>query len=548
MAKPQEDPKTPDSQQGKSRSTLAAELEAMANVPPPDRRESLGRALLQLTLFFAVLGGVYFAYKQYATNAGMVFNVLKEVRDLQRQDSVDKLKESKTKLEEAIAVKPEGRLVSLLAETDVLLACTYLEQDVMADAEKYTAQAAAEDVARAERYSAEGYLKVCQGLNEADVEKRRAALASAEEYMTKILNKGAADPRVFHALGLAMMAQGRTLEARDVLKQASERGPGNPRFPVSYADVEFRLGNYAEAAQQYGRGVNTNGSHIFARVGKALAEGLGGVEPEKVVRDISKALEATPTSTPTPGEKAFGIYAMAEIAARSGAYTQADQMLTEAMKILGNRVDARHHLLRGKIALLKGDDAGAAKAWDAAAGLEPANPSVYLQPATLLVELGKGDAALARLQAAQKAQVKETPAFHALLGDAHLARGKPEEAAAAYKLALENEEGNVRATMGNGRIFIGQKKWEEAGGQFEKVPQDGGDAWYYMCGAYIEQKDFPYAAQMCDKAVDNYGKKFLEPFYQVRALKLAAKAYDLAKDKKNSEERAKRAAEMEKAQ
>lgn len=541
MANPQQNPQSQggtDTSNGKGPRQLAAELEAMANQPPPEQRETLGRAMVHLVLFIGLLVGVGLAYKDYAERAGKVFNTLREVRDIQRQDSYDKLKESREKLQAMTDETHEGRLVSLLAETDVLLACVHLDQDVMADAVKYTDMAASDDVKRAERYSAEAYLQTCQG-----------KAAEAEAYMVKILNKGAATARVFHALAVAQMAQGKVVEAHESFKAATERGGGSPRFPASLGEAELRLGNYPEAVNQYMRAVNTNGNYLLARMGKALAEGLAGYDPEKVLTDLSKALQQN-DPPPSPGEVAFGNYAMAELLTRVGALNEARKALKVAEKVVGFKPDARHHLLRGKIALLKGEKKSAAKAFAEAATAEPTNPAVYMSVADLYEDVGMPAEALAVLQASQKAQVPETPAFLALLGDVHQSRGKPEDAAKAYQQTLEKEEGNVRATIGTARLLLIQKKWEEAGGLFEKVTQldpNLGDPWYYMCGAYIEQKDYNYAAQMCDKSVELYGKRNAEPRAVVKALKLAAKAYELGKDRKAAEDRSKRAHEMEKA-
>jgi tetratricopeptide (TPR) repeat protein len=260
------------------------------------------------------------------------------------------------------------------------------------------------------------------------------------------------------------------------------------------------------------------------------------------------------------GEKAYAAYALAEIAARNGALDAAGKSLADAEKMLkaaattlgrsDGLLDARHFILKGKIAMLKGDEKGADKAWDEAAKREPLNQQAYFIPATIAIDLNKGDHALARLQAYQKAKNTETGTYFALLGDAHQARGKLEDAAKAYQQALEKEEGNIRAIMGTGRLLIEKKKWEEAGQMLEKVTTmspDNGDPWYYMGGAYIEQKDFNYAAQMSDKSVELYKKRNAEPRYIVRALKQAVKTHELAKNKKEAEERAKELSELEKS-
>ncbi|MEW5854011.1 MAG: tetratricopeptide repeat protein [Myxococcota bacterium] len=515
---------------GKKNTQLLAELEQMATAPPPEHRESPGKALLQLVVFLALLGGAGGAYYVYAKSAGAIFEALKDSRDIQRQDDYEKLKEAHGKLKAATAIKSEGRVVSLLAETSVLLWCFHGDESFKEDAIKYTDEAASDDVARAERYSAEGYRMACEG-----------KAAEAEAYMMKTIQRGAGDPRIFHALGYALLQQGRTQEAREAFKQASDKGAGNPRFPAWLGEAEVRLGNYFDAQQQFSRAVNINGSHTRARLGKALAEGLGGVSPEKILKDVEKLIKGPPELS--PGDKAYASYVAAEVLAKAGA-------LSAAEKALGQPKDGPGHLLRGRILLLKGKEADATKAFDEAIKVEPANPNNYFIPASMLSEMDKGDAALARVQAYQKAKLTETPHYFAHLGDAHQARGKVEEAAAAYKQALDKDENNVRAIIGTARLLVEKKKWEEAGQLFEKVTTlqpDNGDPWYFMCGAYIEQKDFNYASQMCDKSVELYKKRNAEPRYVVRALKRAAKAYELNKNKAESQKRAQEAEALEKA-
>lgn len=535
LANPQNAPSQGDKNKSNgtsgNRQSLAAELEALANQPAPEKRDSLGKAIAQLLVFVVILGGIGYGYYTYAKNAGKVFDVLRETRDLQRQDSYEKLKETHTKLADALAIKSEGRLVALLAETDVLLACEHKDDAFKADAEKYTAQAANDDVQRAERYSAEGYLKICQG-----------DAIGAEQYLARIMQKGAMDPRIMHAYGVALLAQGRTVEARDILKKAADAGPGNPRFPTSLGDAEVLAGNYFEAQQQFGRAVNINGGHVRARLGKLLAEGLGGVSAEKVMGDLDKVLKGNPA--PSRGELEYAQYVRAEVLARAGALTNAEKVLAGVKEQSG-----RVSLLKGRVALLKGDEKAAMKAFDEAAAKEPLNPQVYLVPATLLVDMDKGAEALARLQGYQKAKIPETHEFFSLQGDALALTGKPEDAAKAYQQALEKQENNIRSMIGTGKLLIDKKKWEEAGALLEKVTTmqpDNGEPWYVMCGAYMEQKDFGYASQMCDKSVELYKKKNAEPRFVVKALKRAAKAHEMNKNKKEADARAKEASDLEK--
>lgn len=533
MANPQSSsplPGAPNRKNGEGRpgSTLD-QLQQIADAPP-ERRETFVRAFTQVFLFILVLGAIGGGYAVWAEKAGKVFEVIKKTRDIQRQDSFDKLKEASKELKEGLAVQEEARLVAMMAETSVLLWCIHKDESAKDDALRYTELAESRNIEKAERYSASVYLKICQG-----------QLAEAEQYATRLVQKGAGgDARILHSLGMALLAQGRTLEAQGILKQASEKGAGNPRFPAGYADAELALGNYFEAQQQYSRAVNNNGNHVHARLGKLLAEGLGGFDPQKVIKDMLKVLAGPPE--PSPGDKAFAAYAMAEVLVRMGN-------LTEAAKLVASPKNGAEFILAGKIAALQGNFDAAIKAFDDAAKKEPLNPSMYLGPATLLAELGKGEEALARMQNFQKNKNLETTAFFAVLGDAHEARGNAEEAEKAYKQALDKDDANVRALLGVGRLLIAKKQWEPAGENLEKVTQlmpDNGDPWVIMAGAYIEQKDYEYAAQMADKAADLYRKRHSEPRYVIKALQRAAKAYELAKNKKEAEKRMKDAEELAK--
>jgi tetratricopeptide (TPR) repeat protein len=491
--------------------------------------ESLGKVLLQLGGFMVVLCIIGAGYYVWAKSAGKIYEVLKETRDIQRQDDYESLKKARAKLDEGLKVREEGRLVSLLAETNVLLWCVHGDESAKDDAIRYTEKAEKDDVVRSERYSAVAYLMTCQGKSD-----------EAERYITRTIQKGAGDSRIWHALGVALMAQGRVAEAKEAFKQAADKGAGNPRFPTALADAELRMGNYFDALQQYARGANSNGSHIRARVGKLLAEGLGGVDPERVVRDLVRAIKGPPP--PSPGDRAFGMYALAEILARTGD-------ISEAVQALGNQKDAPAQLLRGKIQLLKGEKDAAIKSFEEAAKKEPMNPGVYLLPATLLVEFGLAEAAMARLQAYQKQKLLENVAFQAVQGEVLENLGKPEDAAKVYAAVLDKDENNVRAILGTGRLLIAKKSWEEAGALLEKVTQiqpDNGDPWHVMAGAYILQKDYGYAAQMADKAAELFRKRNAEPRFLAQALRQAAKAYELDKNKKEAEARNKAAETYEK--
>jgi tetratricopeptide (TPR) repeat protein len=213
---------------------------------------------------------------------------------------------------------------------------------------------------------------------------------AAREFRTALSLDGD-DPEALFELGRAV---GATVEARDLLKRATDGRPGWDEAELALGQVLLHLGKKEEAKAAFERAVAANDKLAQAHVGlgRALME-LGDLERSE--KELRKALEIVPNSAPA-------VTALADLHVRQA---------------------------RNEEALA---------AYERAAGLDPRNPTAFLAAARLALRLGRDVLASAFLDRALGINPNAAAAL-ALYGDVMRTRNQRAEARAYYQRALKGE-------------------------------------------------------------------------------------------------------------
>lgn len=281
---------------------------------------------------------------------------------------------------------------------------------------------------------------------------------AVEDYRKAI----AADPKQFEsrlALGLILAQQGKTDEARQQLRQATQLTPATP--------------NVASQA------------HAF----RALAELDLESDPAEAKQALLSALKITP-------ETPHDLLLTAQIAEANG-----DDDTAEV---------AYHRLLAGHPApelaspansglahlLLKQKRYGDAETLlKSALSQAPDDPALNAQLATALIAENKNDEALPVLEKLRQMEPGNA-SVDQMLVDAYTAVGQPEKAGPIYAEMAKANPGNPDILVAMGRNLIREGRYLEAQQAFEqavKLKPDDGEAWAGLAFAAVQNQRYPVA-------------------------------------------------------
>ncbi|MBN2358979.1 MAG: hypothetical protein JXR83_05970, partial [Deltaproteobacteria bacterium] len=199
-------------------------LDTMAEVRG---RESPLRAIGFVAVFAVIALVIGAAYWWWVQGTNKITALVKEARELQKADDFVALNKAQQKFDEAMAVRSDPRAVAGLAYVYTSLWGLYGVEDKKADAEKYVKLAVEADVPNGDRFSSEAYLKIFNGQPE-----------EAKTMMVKVMDRGAQqDPKMLHAIGLALVLQGKTRDGREILQKSIDLSAGGARPSVAMAET-----------------------------------------------------------------------------------------------------------------------------------------------------------------------------------------------------------------------------------------------------------------------------------------------------------------------
>lgn len=186
---------------------------------------------------------------------------------------------------------------------------------------------------------------------------------------------------------------------------------------------------------------------------------------------------------------------------------------------------AYYQFSRAKLLENKRDFDGAAKAYEQAIELDPANSQLHVEYASLLADAGRIDQALASATKAVELDASNVDA-HLLLGNLYQAGrdapGNVERALAEFERAVELDPRQASALYALGRLYLGRHEYDKAAAvleRFARIQPDYDPANYLLALAYSELKQF-------DKAIALLERSLQERPGAARTLELLATLYE----------------------
>jgi tetratricopeptide (TPR) repeat protein len=410
------------------------------------------RHILFGVLIFGVVTGFY-VWHARSSHAARMF--VKEARELASKADVPSLRAAHDKLAEALDVQSSNEAaVAMMAEVSALLWVDHGVDEMKESAQEYVGHAKDDDIERAERYGAEGLVLVAEGRHD-----------EAISLIKDVMARGAVSAQMFWALGLAQRAKGDAKEGRENLRRAHEAAVMVPQYATTLGDVCDDDGDDRNSSVFWDQAYKNNPSYVPAAARNLLVrlrrgEGIAAVRP-----DLDK-LDALPAEAAGRVDRAAIEHARAEILFREGKFDRALEAANKAIELAGE--SSRRIALRGRLQLAMGKtDAGLADL-AAAHAKQPMADRFFYELARAYSDNGKHAESLKLLEGMRDKRAEEA-GFHVAVGDALRAKGDADAAAKSYDKALELEENNAGAMLGQGMLAWKKKKYDDATEWFEKA-------------------------------------------------------------------------------
>jgi predicted Zn-dependent protease len=195
-----------------------------------------------------------------------------------------------------------------------------------------------------------------------------------------------------------------------------------------------------------------------------IAIGCSGERPRTTTVAASVATGAPDTTTPQPAAPAPPAakpvsYETADSAFRAGRYA-------EAVELFGAYTERKPEnpwgfYMLGLASWRAGDLPGAEIAFDEALKVDPKHIKSLFNSTRVLLELGRAEEALERIQAALAIEPASGEAFR-LLGRAHAELGATDSAIVAYRRAIALDDHDVWAMNNLGHVYIQLGRYADA--------------------------------------------------------------------------------------
>ncbi len=465
------------------------------------KRESFGSAMAQIAVVAVLLAGaVYFMYARGARRE-QVGKHLKEARAHALRGNPSDLQKALAELDLLFKVDdsaPDG--LALAADIHTQLWLTHKVSGAEQKATDYLERAERADSKSEDRYGTRALHMIAEG-----------KLQEADAFVEDLRKQGASSAKLWYAQALANVGMGNLAKAKPGFDHAKDKGWKDPRFATAYGEALFEEGSFLQALDMLSKATSANPDHLQARLDTALVR----IHRRDRVKDASDAIQEIlgREADLTPGLKARGLTAKAELASFEGKYDEAIKIADEALSL---NPDEHFALFAKARALALKKDPKASDAFAAAIARRKVAPYFYFDGATLLQAAGSTDAALALLDQYEKTfkDVKAETAdgkisvwlerddkYWLTRGDVLKEAGKLDDALAAYEKAIAAKNVNlVRAHYAKATIFLARKEWDKAAEVLTDItPPDGSgalaEAYIAMGEALFAKKDFAPGCQ-----------------------------------------------------
>lgn len=237
----------------------------------------------------------------------------------------------------------------------------------------------------------------------------------------------------------------------------------------------------------------------------ALAIGCGGGGGTRTTSVATGAtVDPTPTtttsaSTTTPPAPTAVSYESAEAVYTAGRYAEAADLFASYTKRKAENPWGFYML--GLASWKAGNLAQAEVAFDQSLKLDPKHQKSWLNSARVLLDLGRTDEALGRVQTALEHDSASGEAWR-VLGRAQVELGDADEAVEAYRHAIALDERDVWAMNNLGLVYIQQGRYSEALPPLARATQLKPTAPVFQnnLGQALERSGYPAAAEAAYQA------------------------------------------------
>jgi tetratricopeptide (TPR) repeat protein len=419
--------------------------------PQPETPKRALTQLLVAAMLAAVVLGVY-AWQMRRAHA--VKRLVAEALPFVERGDVLSLRKAEEKYKEALDAGSSAQAIAGIAEVYALLWVDHGVAEAKSLAQQYTGQAVSDDTETSQRFLAQGLVAVGEG---------RAA--DAERTLDAVVERGAMNERIFFALGLAELAQGKAKPAADKLKRAHDLKSAAPHYARAMGDAADEAYDTRMASFAWEDAAKTNPAYVQG-VARDLVAKLRRGEPRKGIVETLGLLKSLPADQVGPAGTAALAYTESVMHYISGDAKRARETLESAVKIDGET--PRYLAQRGRVLILEGKDAEGLKTLVAAYTKAPEADRYLYTLADAYIELGKADEAVKVLTTAGATRA-EAPAYHIALGSALAAKGDFGKAKTSFDKALELEPENGDALLAMGVSLWKQKNYDDALPFFERA-------------------------------------------------------------------------------
>jgi tetratricopeptide (TPR) repeat protein len=482
-------------------------MSSSAETKPNTGKQAM-KAVRNIVIAVAILGGVLAAYSQYVATS----KVLKEKRDkvveLVKRDSVKDYVEAAKLTDEALKLRDgEPYFIATKAEVSSILWAEHGMADYKDASVTFSKKSADANINTGPRFTGETLSALGSGnLDEADT------------HVNALIQKGITTPQIISLIGLVHYRQGKVDLAKNDFKQIETI---YSRYGSYYGETLFTAGEFAAAQGAFARALEMSPTHARAMIGKARADLARG---ERVV-DAAKALEelwpsnGEPSAELSPVLKSHLLAARAEFYLANGKAPEAEKEARAAIEAgvpQDPQLALAHYDLGLALAAQKKADAPAS--FDAAIAAYKAVPRVYFQGSQALAAAGNVAAADALLKKYEDSGLKDEEGYLLAKGDLLVATNRSPEALAAYEEAIKkSNQLNADAFYKKGRVVVasaatatGAAKTKqlnealEAFGKAIELRERFPDAWRAQAMIFIEAGDAEKFLEKLNMAIKYY--------------------------------------------
>ena len=485
-------------------------LEALANeaVEPPKPRSSLGRALRDVLIVGALLGGGLFLYRNNVTIRDKVQKIAVTASEKMQKDDLKSLREAEAAYNEILTLDPDNKIgLSGLAET-------YFHQwrhglDTKAKAEEALARAEREGSETPERYATRAYLDVANG-RAADAERAIKAMFDQNAYHSKLA----------HAYGLALLEQGKLNDANQAVQGALDTDFSASRYALTLAEVALRRGGSRNAGDKAAlkslskvltSGMNPEHELALTLSAALRAKNYGNIDrPAKWIQTVeAKSADLGPVA------KAQLAWASGELALALGDAKVALEKAEEALAI--KKDYPPFYELKARALVAQGKTPDAYAAYDEALKVGPSWRSTKWAYA-YLKSANKSDDARTMIQDLESTEPSATkgPEYEVFRGEHYLRQEKWADAKAAYTRAAELGD-DAEILFGLAQITFDEEKKKGNKADLEKVATEFSAA-SEARQAFPELQEFMGAISLWNFQVDGAQSSYEEADKQYKRL------------------------------